>query len=229
MLKLYYAPDNASLAVRLALEEGQIPYETNLVNRAVGGQKKPECLAVNPTGLIPALETPEGILAETAACLLWLSDSFPDRELGPPVHHIKRGIFLRWLFYLSNTVHADLRRLFYARRFVPPGSLEDHHRIMVGHLRGHFDILDNAVSDEPGLFAPPSALALYAGPLLRWAALYPVSADRWLSLSDYPALEALVLALEARPSVPAVAEAEGLGPSPFSKPGYPNPPEGSAL
>ena len=83
MLKLYYAPDNASLILRLALEEASIPYETVLVDRAKRAQKSPNYLALNPAGKIPTLVTPKGPMAETAACLLWLSDTHPDADLGP--------------------------------------------------------------------------------------------------------------------------------------------------
>src|SRR5680860_279820 len=37
-LILHYAPDNASLIVRLALEELELPYETRLVDRSVRAQ-----------------------------------------------------------------------------------------------------------------------------------------------------------------------------------------------
>ena len=52
-LTLYYAPDNASLCVRLALLEIGLQFDTVLVDRAVQGQKSPDYLAVNPNGLIP--------------------------------------------------------------------------------------------------------------------------------------------------------------------------------
>ena len=42
--RLFYAPDNASLIVRLTLEELQQPYETRLVDRAMNGQKHPDYL-----------------------------------------------------------------------------------------------------------------------------------------------------------------------------------------
>ena len=228
MLKLYYAPDNASLVLRLALEEARVPYQTVLVNRASLAQKTPEYLALNPVGLITTLITPHGPIAETGACLLWLCDSHPDAGLGPVTADARRGVFLRWLFYLSNTVHADLIRLFYPDRYVAPETVQSHHAKMAGHLSGHFAILDAAVRDAPSTFAPPSALALYLGPLLRWSALYPISGRRWLRLSDYPALDDLVRSLETRSSVRAAALAEGLGDAPFSKPQLPNPPEGSA-
>ncbi|MEM1344790.1 MAG: glutathione S-transferase family protein [Pseudomonadota bacterium] len=227
MLTLYYAPDNASLILRLALEEAGLPYETVLVDRAVRAQKAPAYLALNPAGLIPTLITPQGALAETGACLLWLCDTHPEAGLGPATDHAKRGVFLRWLFYLSNTLHADLNRLFYAERVVPGAAIERHHALMAERLLAHLGLLEATLGDEPALFAPPSALALYLGPLLRWAALYPLEGARWLDLPAYPALERLVTSLEARPSVKAAARAEGLGDTPFSKPQLPEPPEGS--
>ena len=74
-LRLHYAPDNASLCIRLALEELGLPYETVLVNRATHAQRSPAYLALNPNGLIPVLETPDGPLFETGAILLWLADT----------------------------------------------------------------------------------------------------------------------------------------------------------
>ena len=54
-LRLHYAPDNASLVIRLALEELGIPYDTVLVDRRSGQQKSAGYLALNPNGLIPVL------------------------------------------------------------------------------------------------------------------------------------------------------------------------------
>ncbi|NBT31105.1 MAG: glutathione S-transferase, partial [Rhodobacteraceae bacterium] len=73
-LRLHYAPDNASLCVRLALTEMGLPFETILVDRRARGQKAPAYLRLNPNGLIPTLETPDGPIYETAAILLWLAD-----------------------------------------------------------------------------------------------------------------------------------------------------------
>lgn len=228
MLTLYFAPDNASLVLRLALEEAGLPYETVLVDRAAKAQKKPEYLALNPAGLIPTLITPQGPMAETGACLLWLCDTYPDAGLGPSTGDEKRGAFLRWLFYLSNTIHPDLIRLFYPDRYVPAEALQIHHGKTSDRLSSHYAILDAAVQADPALFAPPSALALYLGPLLRWSALYPTYGQRWLRLGDYPTLLDLVRSLEDRPGVRAAAIAEGLGDAPFSRPQLPRPPEGSA-
>lgn len=229
MLILHYAPDNASLILRLALEEAGLRYKTQLVDRAVRAQKTPAYLALNPTGLIPTLETPDGPMAETGACLLWLSDSCPDAGLAPKIGDPARGLFLRWLFFLSNTFHADLNRIFYPDRVVPPEAVAAHHTLVTNRLKGHLRILDDACSANPSLFSPPSALALYLGPLLRWSALYPRDGRSWLEIDTYPKLRDVILALETRASVEVAIKAEGLGANPFSSPEHPQPPEGSAI
>jgi len=72
---LHYAPDNASMIFRLALEHLGVAYQTALVDRAAGGQNAAAYLALNPNGLIPVLETPQGPIFETGAILLWLGDT----------------------------------------------------------------------------------------------------------------------------------------------------------
>ena len=61
-LILHYASDNASLCIRLALEVAGEAYDTQLVDRAAVAQKSERYLAMNPNGLIPVLETPDGVL-----------------------------------------------------------------------------------------------------------------------------------------------------------------------
>ena len=83
LLRLHYAPDNASLCIRLALLELDLPFEAVLVNRSIRAQKSAPYLALNPNGLIPVLETPDGPLFETGAILLWLSDTYGGLMPGP--------------------------------------------------------------------------------------------------------------------------------------------------
>ena len=109
-LRLHYAPDNASLIVRLALEELGLPYVTHLVDRQARAQQAPRYLRLNPNGTIPVLETPHGAMFETAAILLWLSDT--TGKLAPKPQDPLRGPFLKWLFWCSNTLHTDLRSYF---------------------------------------------------------------------------------------------------------------------
>ncbi|WP_371036620.1 glutathione S-transferase family protein [Rhodosalinus sp. FB01] len=228
--RLHYAPDNASLVVRLALEELGQPYETALVDRARGAQKSPAYRALNPSGLIPVLETPQGAIFETAAILLWLADRHG--ALAPAPDAPERGDFLKWLFFASNTLHAGLRMLFHPAPFVGEDAaagqaLRDN---MGAALAAHWGHLEAAAATRPPWLgaASPSALDFYLAPLLRWSALYPVGGTGWFRSADYPHLRAMASGIEARPAAAAAIAAEGLGPLPFTAPRIATPPEGSA-
>jgi len=226
MYKLHYAPDNASLIIRFVLDGAGIPYRTVLVDRTCRQQDSPSYRALNPTGLIPTLETSHGPISETGAILLWLADT---HGLGPAPASPERPGFLKWLFFLSNSAHADLRQIFYPRQYCPAEALVAHQEIMSARMLQHFALLEVAAETLPVLFAPARPLGVYAVVLTRWAALYPVEAPRWFNLADFPALAALAGAQEARVETPVIARTEGLGPHPFTAPEHPNPPEGSVL
>jgi len=229
--RLHYAPDNASLIVRLALEELGAPFEKALVDRRVRAQRAPAYLALNPAGLIPVLETPDGPLFETGAILLWLADRHG--ALAPGPGDPARGGMLKWLFFLSNTLHPAMRMIFYADQYAGPeiavqAALRGH---MQGEVARHLDVLDTAAEQHPVLFSgkKPGVIGLYLGPALRWIALYPDGQTGWFDLPRFSRLHALARDLEARASTCAVIKAEGLGARPFTAPRRPDPPEGAAL
>lgn len=226
MYKLHYAPDNASLIIRLVLDGAGIPYQTVLVDRATRQQDSAAYRTLNPTGLVPTLETPQGPISETAAILLWLSDT---HRLAPPSTDRDRLVFLKWLFFLSNTAHADLRMIFYPHQYCPVDAHAGQLEILSNRMRRHFGLLDTAALQHPSLFAAGTPLGVYTVVLTRWSALYPVNGPQWLDLGAFPTLEALARAQEARVETPVVARAEGLGSHPFTHPEQPNPPEGSVL
>jgi glutathione S-transferase len=226
MYVLHYAPDNASLIVRLVLDGAGIPYRTALVDRSRRAQDGPAYRALNPTGLIPTLETPQGPVSETGAILMWLADT---HHLGPAPGQPDRIPFLKWLFFLSNSAHADLRQIFYPHQYVPSDAHAGHLEIMSARMIRNFSHLDAAARQHPRLFAAATPLGVYAITLTRWAALYPASAPRWFDLAAFPALSDLARAQEARVETPVIARAEGLGAHPFTRPEHPDPPEGSVL
>ncbi|MDZ7711250.1 MAG: glutathione S-transferase family protein [Roseovarius sp.] len=229
--RLHYAPDNASLIVRLVLEELGQPYQTVLVDRRARAQRSPEYLALNPAGLIPVLETPDGPMFETGAIALWLADRHGG--LIPPPGDPARAAALKWLFFLSNTLHPALRMIFYPDQY--SGDYPRMQAALRGHMQGevvrHLDVLDHAAGEHPALFSgtAPGVIGLYLGPALRWAALYPVGQTGWFDLSRWPHLHAMARDLEARASTLAAIAAEGLGSHPFTAPCLPDPPEGAAL
>jgi len=228
---LHYAPDNASLVIRLALEELGLPYDTLLVDRQAEAQNGAEYRALNPNGLIPVLETPDGPMFETAAILLWLADRHG--AMAPPVDSDQRAGFLKWLFFASNTLHADLRMLFYPHKYIGPSLPQQQQlrKVQRNRLHVHLSNLEAAAADKPPWLSAeePSVLDLYLACQLRWMALYPLGCDRsWMVLKQYPRLHDLCSKLELRKSVQTARIAEGLGATPFTNPTPANPPEGSA-
>jgi glutathione S-transferase len=225
MLRLHYAPDNASLCVRLALEEAALDYETVLVDRSKKAQKSQAFLAMNPNGLIPVLETPEGPMFETGAILLWLAERA--EGLMPAPDDPGRAHALQWLIWLSNTLHPAARMLFYPDQY-SDGDAEMFRRVTRQRLTGHLDLLENAKFAGWIDADAPSAQGCYLAPMLRWLALYGGSTD-WFALDRWPRLRAFAKRVEQRDAARRSATAEGLGPTPFSKPSPCRPPEGSAI
>lgn len=227
--RLHYAPDNASLVIRLVLEEMGLPYETVLVDRKAEAQNSAAYRALNPNGLIPVLETPQGPIFETAAILLWLSET--TGEMAPAPDAPERATFLKWLFWASNTLHADLRLVFYAEKYTAQSAADQLRAGAQPRLRHHLSLLDKEAQNAPSWLngERPSVLCYYVACMMRWMALYPARSDRsWFNLGDTPQLQKMLLALEKRPAVHTSAGAEGLGATPFTSPDYANPPEGSA-
>jgi len=231
MFTLHYAPDNASLIVRMVLDELGVPFDTRLVDRSTRQQDSAAYRALNPAGLIPVLETPGGPLSETAAILLWLSEH--EGSLAPQPGDAQRGAFLKTLFFVSNTLHSDLRQVFYPAQYVGADTRAQHllHATVTARVHRHFGIVEDvAQAGVPWLgAAEPSVLDFYVAPLLRWAQIYGGVAQGWFDLSAFAALRAMARGLEGRPSVARASRAEGLGAAPFTEPGPCSPPEGSAL
>ena len=227
--RLHYAPDNASLVIRLALDEMGLPYETALVDRRNRAHESAPYRALNPNGLIPVLETPQGPVFETAAILLWLADTHA--QLAPAPDSSDRAAFLKWLFFASNTLHADLRILFYAEKYIDSSQAEALRAGIRPRLRQHLHILDAEAKKAPEWLCPdhPSVLTYYLACQMRWMALYPAQSDRsWYQLADTPHLQKILMQLESRPATRAAIAAEGLGVTPFTSPSYATPQEGSA-
>lgn len=229
-LRLHYAPDNASLIIRLALEELGLPYETLLVDRQNKAQLSPEYLALNPNGTIPVLETPEGVLHETAAILMWLSET--SGKLSPAPGSSQRAEFLKWMFWCTNTFQNDLRLFFYPQKFIGDDLAHQAQlrRVFRGRIEKDVRILEEGMAGC-GLTGTdaPTLLDLYIPCLLRWTKLYgDLPVHRRFDLARYPTLYAMCTRAETRASTIAAQNAEGLGPTPFTAPTLATPPEGSA-
>ena len=83
MLKLYYGVGACSLASHIALEEAGAEYEAIRMDLKSGQQTKPDYLAVNPKGRVPALVTDRGVITETPAILAYVAQTHRGANLAP--------------------------------------------------------------------------------------------------------------------------------------------------
>jgi glutathione S-transferase len=109
MLKLFYATGTCALASHIVLQEAGADYETVRLDFRSNDQRKPEYLAINPKGRVPALVTDRGILTETPAILVFVAQTFPQARLAPldDAFALARGqAFNSYLFSTVHVAHA---------------------------------------------------------------------------------------------------------------------------
>ncbi|WP_225028811.1 glutathione S-transferase family protein [Xinfangfangia pollutisoli] len=215
MLRLHHSPDTAATILRLVAREAGIALDIVSIDRRAGGLDSPAYRALNPTGTIPVLETPQGPVSETGAALLWLAETY---GLGPAPGTPNRPAFLKWLFFLSNTLHADLIRMIRPWRHVDPEGEPAMITLAAARILNSLGLIEAAMRRTPELFPPLGPLSAYLVVLTRWAAQYPAEHVTWFHLDAFPGLAEHAAKAEARPAAVAIAAEEDLGHRPFTAP-----------
>lgn len=218
-LTLYHIPDWGSSIIRLALEETGQPYRIRPMDWDAGDFDAPWFRAINPQGLIPVLDTPEGPMFETIAILLWLNERFGG--LGPREGEADRHAFLTWASFVSTTLQPTVHAIIHPER---PGGLDaapEVHRLALERLNTQAGWLEELITTrDPDWLSTRTvgAVGYQLGILLRWAIYMPKDPGLRFSLRPFPALRAVLAAHEATPAAQRVALADGLGPYPFTVP-----------
>lgn len=118
MYVLYGGRFTRATGPQMVLDEAGVEYDIRYIDIVTGEHRKPEFLAVNPAGYIPALVTPEGdVLHEAAAIMLYLADRHPSCNLVPALNTPERGVFYSKFFFLTNDVQPSMKRYYYPDRF----------------------------------------------------------------------------------------------------------------
>ena len=111
MLTLYdYLPSQNGYKIRLLLNHLERPYRTEIVSIFEGAGQRPEYLAVNPTGAVPAIRLDDGrVLAESNAILFYLAEG--TRYL--PDDAFARARVLQWMSFEADYVQSTAGSLRY--------------------------------------------------------------------------------------------------------------------
>ncbi|SDA44129.1 glutathione S-transferase N-terminal domain-containing protein [Sinorhizobium sp. NFACC03] len=150
MLKLFYAPGTCSLASHIALEEASADYEARRVDFSTAEQTKPDYLAVNPKGRVPALLTDRGVITETPAILTYIAETNPAANLAPRGDAFAFAQLQSFMNYLCSTVHvahAHGRRG--ARWADDPAAHEAMKAKVASNMAACFELIENTMLEGP--------------------------------------------------------------------------------
>ncbi len=116
MFKLYYYPNNASLAPHFLLHHLKADYELLLVDKSSNSQRSTDYLRLNPAGRIPTLVVNGQAIFESPAICMHLCELHPESGLMPSIGNPNRPLFFQWLAFLNNTLQAELMVRYYPHR-----------------------------------------------------------------------------------------------------------------
>src|SRR5258708_10212645 len=167
-LTLYHASPSRSSVILWMLEELGETYDIKLLKLSAGEQLKPDYLAINPMGKVPALKHNGVVITEVAAICTYLADAFPQKKLNVPVGDPRRGPYLKWLFFGPACLEAAVIDRSFPRAGEPPRQAlgyGDHETVM--------NVLSEAVRNGPYLLGEQfTAADVVIGSRLRWGMMF---------------------------------------------------------
>jgi glutathione S-transferase len=193
-LTLYHIAPSRSSIVLWMLEELGAPYEIKLLKMSEGDNLKPDYLAVNPMGKVPALKHGDAVITEVAAICTYLADEFPANKLNVPVGTPRRGVYLKWLFFGPSVFEPAMTDRAFPRKEDPRASAvgwRDFDTVL--------DIVAKALKPGPYLMGEQfTAADVVVGSGLRYGMMFKLIPER-KEFSDY------VARLNARPAAQRAA------------------------
>ncbi len=194
MIDLYTAATPNGHKVSIALEELGLPYALQVLDLTKAEQKRPEFLAINPNGRIPAIvdrDEDDFAVFESGACLIYLAEKTGQLM---PTDPKGRSRVLQWLMFQMGGIGPMMGQANVFFRYFPekiPSVIERYQgeskrlfRVLDGHLKEHeFLAGDYSIAD-----------------IANWAW---VRTHRWsgVEVDDLPHLKRWRDQIRARPAV----------------------------
>jgi len=201
MLTLYYSRKSCAYAPHILLFDASANFEARHIDFATAEQTSPDFLAINPKARVPALVTPDGILTENPAILLYIAQTHPESALAPttPIELAEAQAFN---MFLASTVHVAHAHKHRGSRWADDAAA---HAAMTAKVASNMAMY--AAMIEAHYFKGPYVLGdsysicdPYLALITRWLG------DDGVSLDDFPKLPAHDALMRSRPSVQKVLE-----------------------
>jgi glutathione S-transferase len=203
-LKLFYSPGACSIVPHIALEEAGADFEPVRVMLAEGQHLKPDFLAINPHGRVPALGTDRGVITENPAILNFIADLYGAAgsvPRGDPYETARCNELICWF---ASSVHIAFAQVWRGSRFTDDEALWP--AIETGGraaLAKQFAEIESLCGDGWLVGGRFSAADGYATIFFRWGRRIGID------MSAFPAWSALVQRALERPAVQRVLAREG--------------------
>ena len=187
-IQLFHSPQSRSAGAFTLLEELGAPYEMKILNMKAGEQRKPDYLAINPLGKVPAIRHRGALVTEQVAIALYLADLFRGAGLAPALDDRRRGPYLRWLVYYAACyepalVDRAMKREPAPLAMSPYGAFDAMYETIVGQLSQSPYFLGDEIT----------AADILWGMALKWGAMFQL-------LPESPAVADYVRRVTARPA-----------------------------
>lgn len=180
-----YWRSGTSYRTRIGLNIKGLAYQQAPVDLRAGDQRSEAFRALNPQGLVPALETADGVLTQSSAILEWLEERHPEPPLLPEAPG-ERAIVRAMAMAVACDIHplGNLRVLKYLKQ--PLGHEQPAIDSWIAHWIGEgFAALETMIARHGGRFAYGDSLTLADCHLVpQFYAAQRYSVD----LSPYPRL-----------------------------------------
>lgn len=206
-MKLFSMPGTCAVSVAIVLQWIGRPFELVLMGH--GQNRRPDYLAINPSGQVPALQLDDGrVLTEAAAILPYLASVHPEARLGPGDDPDEAFRLARMMSYLTSELHVAFKPHFTPQRFLANPDQFPALRARAWEILGPMlEGLDATLGSQPFLLGGRRTVAdAYLHVILRWVDEGPDG------IAPYPALARFRAEAERDPDVRRALADHGMPP-----------------
>jgi glutathione S-transferase len=202
-MKLYYFPGSCALAPHIVLEWLGADFEAVRITKG-----DPDYLAINPLGVVPALDHDGRIHTQADAILHYLAELNPDASLGGHGTPAENYELNNWMAFLTGDLHPAFFPFFNSQRYTTDESdaaLAAVKAAAANRVDHYYSFMETHLADHDFLVGDSRTIAdAYAIPMLRWGRLLEKK------LPEYPSLNAYLERFESDEPVRRALREQGL-------------------
>jgi GST-like protein len=194
MLKFYFNGSPNPTKVGLFLEEAGVAYEAVPIDARTGDQFKPDYLAINPNGKVPAIDDDGVIVFDSNAILLYLAEK--TGKFLPANTPKSRGEMLSWLMFVASGVGPFFGQAVHFKHYAPEKLDYANNRYQFETQR-HLAILNDRLAKNRYMLG--DTYTIIDMDVWGWARLAPFILGEG-ALAKFPHLKRLIDEVSARPA-----------------------------